>query len=97
MMQLRLLVTFPVYAHLPLGTVVEALGSFLYPLVLSLPLPVCVALVVAERDRSNNLRALLISMGLQPSTYLLSNFIFHLLISLALAAPRHIPVWAMTA
>jgi hypothetical protein len=47
--QLRVLQTFPVPLIPNMGTLVEMLGSYLYPLALALPLPVCVYIGVLER------------------------------------------------
>ena len=66
-----------------LEALVEVFGSFLYPLVLALPLPVCISVGVAEREAG--LRGLMISMGLPPRTYHAGAFAFHVLLVGALS------------
>jgi ABC-type multidrug transport system ATPase subunit len=83
MRALRLLQTFPLYLTLRIDSAVESIGSFLYPLVLALPLPV--AVYIGVNERSSGARGLMRSSGLSIVTYHAAAFAFNILLALTLA------------
>jgi ABC-type multidrug transport system ATPase subunit len=80
---LRVLQTFPLYLSLHIDSAVESIGSFLYPLVLALPLPV--AVYVGVNERTSGARGLMFSMGLSIVKHHAASFAFNLILALALA------------
>ena len=81
---LKMASTMPVVEQPNLLAIVEIFGSFLYPMALTLQLPVYVFVVVLEKE--SRLRELQKTMGMSMSTYWLSSVTFNMIIYACVAS-----------
>lgn len=70
--------TMPFYIHIPAPNWIELIGTLIYPIALSLQLPVYLYLLVLEK--TDNLKDLMNAHGLKNHNYILSSYLFSLLL-----------------
>ena len=81
---IKMVASMPLRETPDLLGVVEVFGSFLYPMALTLQLPVYIFIIVLEKE--TRLRELQKTMGMKMSTYWLSSMTFNMILYVVVAA-----------
>lgn len=74
----------PFYASADILDILEAMGTLLYPVALTLQLPIYVYILVMEK--ADRLRELMKSHGMKMSAYLITNYLFNYVLYIVVVA-----------